>query len=223
MTHYETLGVPPTASAAEIKAAFRKLASQHHPDREGGDAEKSAAVNVAYSVLSDSERRARYDAGERDTQPPTPEEQHALRVQVILHAAMNDALDEPETETLGLISTVRKSLRNAAKNAKDGAAKATSDAARLERMKARVKRKDQAGHDIVAELIDGRISTIQRFGEKAVSEHRELLDALQALDGYEEDAPAPGSVTQHPNAALQNEIASIFMSLGAGGRGFGRF
>lgn len=213
MTHYETLGVARDATAAQIKAAFRKLASLHHPDR-GGDKEKSAEVNDAYACLSDNERRARYDAGERDMRPPTPEEQHALKVQVILHAAMNDALDKPETETLGLISTVRKSLRNAAKNAKDGAAKANTDAARLERMKAKVKRKAQAGHDIVAELIDGRIGTIRQFGEKAMAEHRELVDALKALDDYEEDAPAGGGMGHQNNAAMQDEIARLFGSMG---------
>lgn len=223
MTHYETLGVPPTASAAEIKTAFRKLAS--HPDREGGDAAKSAAVNVAYSVLSEPARRARYDAGERDVQPPTPEEQRALKVQILLHAAMNDALDAPETETLGLISTVRKAIRGAAKNAKDAASKATADAARLERMKAKVKRKAQAGHDIVAELIDGRIAGIHTFGEKAMSEHHELVDALNSLDDYEEDAPAPGAAypgTGNPD--LQREIARMFGDMsGFGGRNFKRF
>lgn len=212
MTHYETLGVAPNATAAQIKAAFRKLASLHHPDR-GGDKEKSAAVNDAYACLSDPERRTRYDAGERDTVGPTPEEAHALRVQMILHAAMNDALDKPETETLGVVSSVRRSLKTAAKNAKDGAAKAASDAERLERMKAKVRRKAAAGHDIVTELIDGRIQVVHRFAEQAKTEQRELTDALTLLDDYEEDAPAGAAIVPRP--ALFNDMEIILAQMSA--------
>src|SRR5688500_2945076 len=61
--YYEILGVPRNASNDEIKAAFRKLARQHHPDvnREDGAEEKFKEINEAYGVLSDSEKRARYD------------------------------------------------------------------------------------------------------------------------------------------------------------------
>ena len=62
--YYEVLGVPRDASAERLKSAYRKLALQHHPDRNPGDREaeerfKEAAE--AYAVLSDPERRARYD------------------------------------------------------------------------------------------------------------------------------------------------------------------
>ena len=50
--HYAALGVPKTASADEIKRAFRKLASQHHPDK-GGDTAKFQAIQAAYAVLGD--------------------------------------------------------------------------------------------------------------------------------------------------------------------------
>ena len=62
--YYEVLGVSKTASADEIKKAYRKLAMQYHPDRNPGDAtaeEKFKEVGEAYSVLSDEEKRARYD------------------------------------------------------------------------------------------------------------------------------------------------------------------
>ena len=60
MTHYETLGIPKTASADEIKKAYRKLASQHHPDR-GGDTAKFQEIQAAYETLSDPHKRAGYD------------------------------------------------------------------------------------------------------------------------------------------------------------------
>jgi|tagenome__1003787_1003787.scaffolds.fasta_scaffold20778689_2 curved DNA-binding protein len=62
--YYEILGVPRSASQAEIKKAFRKLAREHHPDRNPGDkaAEKRFKdVNEANAVLSDADKRKQYD------------------------------------------------------------------------------------------------------------------------------------------------------------------
>lgn len=60
---YEALGVTPKATAEEIKAAYRKLVKKYHPDHasESGAIEKFLAVQEAYEVLSDPERRAEYD------------------------------------------------------------------------------------------------------------------------------------------------------------------
>ncbi|MDQ3811176.1 MAG: J domain-containing protein [Chloroflexota bacterium] len=58
---YAVLGVAASASAAEIHAAFRRLAMVHHPDRPTGSRERMAAINRAYAVLSDPRRRRQYD------------------------------------------------------------------------------------------------------------------------------------------------------------------
>ena len=62
--YYETLGVERTASDADLKAAFRKLAMQHHPDRNPGDKDcehRFKEINEAYDVLKDGDKRAAYD------------------------------------------------------------------------------------------------------------------------------------------------------------------
>ena len=59
--YYKTLGVDKKASEAEIKAAFRKLAHQYHPDKNKGDDKKFKEINEAYQTLSDKNKRAQYD------------------------------------------------------------------------------------------------------------------------------------------------------------------
>ena len=60
MTYYELLGVTEQATADEIKRAYRKLASQHHPDK-GGDKVKFQEIQSAYDTLSDPGKRQQYD------------------------------------------------------------------------------------------------------------------------------------------------------------------
>jgi len=66
MTHYITLGVAEDATADDIKRTYRRLASQHHPDR-GGDTARFQEIQAAYDVLGDPQRRAQYDQQRRTT------------------------------------------------------------------------------------------------------------------------------------------------------------
>jgi DnaJ-class molecular chaperone len=77
---YETLGVKKDADADQIRAAYRKLAKRHHPDLNPGNKaaeEKFKVISAANEILSDPEKRARYDRGEidatgADAPPPRP-------------------------------------------------------------------------------------------------------------------------------------------------------
>jgi DnaJ-class molecular chaperone len=68
---YDILGVPKSASDADIKKAFRKLAKQYHPDRNANDPkakDKFSEINAAYEILGDETKRAQFDRGEIDAE-----------------------------------------------------------------------------------------------------------------------------------------------------------
>jgi len=68
---YQTLGVQKTATAEELRTAYRKLAKQHHPDLNPGKpeaAERFKRISAAYDLLSDADKRARFDRGEIDAE-----------------------------------------------------------------------------------------------------------------------------------------------------------
>ena len=63
---YDVLGVPKTASEADIKKAFRALAKKHHPDTRGGDSaaqKRFQEISAAYDILGDKDKRTKYDQG----------------------------------------------------------------------------------------------------------------------------------------------------------------
>ena len=68
---YQILGVARTATADEIKSAYRKLAKKHHPDLNPGNAaaaEKFKTITAAYELLSDADKRGKFDRGEIDAE-----------------------------------------------------------------------------------------------------------------------------------------------------------
>lgn len=89
MNPYEVLQVDKKATLKDIKAAYRKLSKNHHPDKEGGSKEQFEFVKLAFDVLSDPERRERYDrTGRVDVSPATPQ-----RVQMFVEQTMRTVIE----------------------------------------------------------------------------------------------------------------------------------
>jgi hypothetical protein len=87
-THYQLLGLPSDCTLEELRVAYRRLARLRHPDvaGAGADPEEMAAINEAWRVLSDAERRRRYDetvapprSGPVDPPQPSPGTQRSRR------------------------------------------------------------------------------------------------------------------------------------------------
>jgi molecular chaperone DnaJ len=93
---YRVLGVSPAASAAEIKAAYRALVKQHHPDA-GGDASTILELNAAWEVLGDRDRRRRHDLRHPDHRDQ-PEAATTPRAAGVAAAGRRAAVSEAELQ-----------------------------------------------------------------------------------------------------------------------------
>lgn len=106
MNHYQILGVPPNASPADIKSAYRKRSRKAHPDK-GGDHAEMAALNKAYEVLGDPERREQYDKTGSDAKVASLDE---LARQLLLFL-FSQALEKRGFKKTNWVSLVRRSLQ----------------------------------------------------------------------------------------------------------------
>lgn len=92
--YYHTLGVRSTATPAEIRQAYREKAQKLHPDKESGCKDKFAALQEAYDVLRDPDKRARYDLGEDVSQnQPTLDDLAVSEIMGIFQQWLQQALD----------------------------------------------------------------------------------------------------------------------------------
>lgn len=98
--HYDNLKVDRKASADEIKKAYRRLSSQHHPDKNGGSQESiriMQCVNAAYEALSDPARRAVHDAWIARVEPPVRQGPTAAQQEAMSKVWEKKSPTEPKT------------------------------------------------------------------------------------------------------------------------------
>lgn len=172
--HYETLGVPRDASQDDIKRAVRAKRRLHHTDLEGGDKEKIQAVNAAYDVLGDPERRARYDSGQDHAGPSLEDQATSMLV-----SAFANVLD---TEG-NIVVVVREKLREIKQGGIANLSNLRHRIAKLTARRSLVRVK--AGENIVHALIDGQLQGLHD-GLAKVERLLPVVDvALKLLDNYE--------------------------------------
>ena len=97
--YYQTLGVSKTASADEIKKAYRKLAVKYHPDKNPGDKsaeEKFKQVSEAYDVLSDPKKRKQYDQQGSSTDSYGQINESLIDIQNIMRKNINEVVQRVE-------------------------------------------------------------------------------------------------------------------------------
>lgn len=105
MNPYEVLQVDRKATLKQIKAAYRKLSKDHHPDKEGGSSDTFRDVKLAFDVLSNPDRRARYDStGRTDESPATSQRVQSFidqTIETVISAERPDGTtDDPVWENI---------------------------------------------------------------------------------------------------------------------------
>lgn len=202
MKLYTTLGVAPAATQTEIKAAFRRKAKDAHPDREGGSTEAMAAINEAYAVLGDPERRARYDAT-GDTReapkPPTIEEEGAKA----LAEVFNDCLTQE--------GDILKVMRNAFN---EGIDMAQRECNTFDRLLGKLKARrglvvTDKGENIYQILLDGKIDEVNRKRNDMLHQAEVAKAALKLLGNYRFTGEVPTPVERPYDASSAINAAFI--------------
>ena len=180
---YDLLDVAPTASPAEIKQAHRLAAKRLHPDA-GGDAARFVAVTRAYRVLSDPERRRRYDetglfdAAEADTAQAD--------LIVTLSSALNHVLSRTTLpiDSTDIVAEMRRLIEAGREVAQDELTGIEARLTALREARTRIRRKDSRENLFLA-VIDGQIRKLARA---QVSKRNALAAQERALDelaGYD--------------------------------------
>ena len=184
MDLYQDLGVSKNAPKAEIKKAYRKKAMKLHPDRKGGDPEKFHSIQRAYDVLGDDARRAHYDAtgeeGKADTQGALIQRLAALFMHFVETADVDHA---------DIVVLMREALRDGKNKTLQALQQQHKKIERYERTKKRLK-KNGDGENLLAQLIDGQISIVQRGIELGKSEIGVVEELIKMVDGYSYAADA---------------------------------
>lgn len=214
---YATLGVDKTATKEQVRRAYRKKAKTAHPDA-GGRREDFDAVNTAHLVLSDPDRRARYDAtGELDDRP---EESIEAQAASVLAQFLDEVLGgEIDPTSINVVTFLEDRIRTERKATEIKLTPIRLACARAKRMETKFKRRSK-GENLMARLIATRRRHLERAieaGDKALAV---LAAALVIAAGYTFDAdppPRPQSqpwwgdgLADHQRADLAADLADAF-------------
>lgn len=186
MTPYETLGVQPDATDAQIRKAFRSLAQKHHPDK-GGDHDTMQAVQAAHDCLSDPDRRKRFDeTGLQDRPKPLRDRAMATLRDIILKC-----IDDTENlNTAPLLRLVRKYIQGEIRTGQAHLEKARKRSAKRQTALKRLKHLSNT-EDLLCRLIQADIDSIEAGAQGIVDVMNVFEEAQAILVDYEYQVDRP--------------------------------
>jgi len=180
--YYEILGIERTATDAEIRDAYRKIAQSVHPDK-GGGVDEFQAISTAYRTLIDPERRARYDRGDENASGPKPQspEQKARERLAMLFQQTVLAMKEGQD----IVKIMRESLIAGRMKMQADIGKAEMATANIERVRGKMHYKgDDDGNvfeGIMNQLHDSNTRQINQLSHEI-----DIMDmTIEMLDNYE--------------------------------------
>jgi len=199
-TLYEILGVERTASAVEIKAAYRRAASKAHPDRQGGSEDEMKAVQHAYDVLSDAARRQQYDATGSTDNSNSIEAQAVMMLADAFRQCVEHYLSG-NSDGSDPIDLIRAGIRHAMNENHTIIAKCAIDARTLAAKRKTVKHKGRGSnvHESICDVFDKGIADRKRSAEQQIKINER---ALEILKDYEYEGDRWTAVRMSPDTYL---------------------
>lgn len=183
LSMYEALGVAPDATTKEIKAAYRRLAQEYHPDRPDGDAAKFLPVQEAYDTLGNDKRRERYD---RTGDASDMRFEDLVRDKLM--QLFNGMLVNEQDIAGDAVEQMMKMIQNGINGTQDNQHKVERSKARVMKRRDRIK-SSEGNTNLYRQLADQQITQcdceIERLGE----EIDVLNEVLAQMDTYEDIAP----------------------------------
>lgn len=180
MDLYECLGIPPNASADEIKRAYRTLAMKYHPDA-GGDADIFNTVLHAYKILSNPVKRRQYDRGDRsfhrDDVNIRSMQQLCLIFSSVLDKHMSDLND------IDIIGEVRNIIKMNSDNANSSLDDAHNKKKTLEGFGLRLKK--HSPNDFLSAHLESLIIDCDKAIESATDDAKLCELMTKHIDDYE--------------------------------------
>ena len=181
MDFYTILDLEKDASADDIKKAFRKKAKENHPDREGGSDEMMATINQAYGILSDPEKRSRYDTTGSFGDMPNLEQQAESLIMTMFSRCMASRISG------SIVWQVKQGIaaEHEALKTQSIQMKHQSDmlAARRKTIKA------PSAKNLAHMVVDQQIQTINQMLQQKKDQMEIYTKALEIVEDYEDIEP----------------------------------
>jgi curved DNA-binding protein CbpA len=173
---YKILGIDKTATADEVRDAYRRKAKETHPDLAKDDGAAFRKVKEAYDILGDPDRRARYDATGTDLKVPSPSQ--------TLQSAWSAILDHGWHRDSNLIKETERTIKEAIAKRKEQVKSATKEQARIERILGRIKRKADCA-PFLEEVLESQLQPVRTeiITQRMILTN--MAEALKLLAGYD--------------------------------------
>jgi curved DNA-binding protein CbpA len=177
MTYYEILGVAKDATAKQIKAAYRKMAQTHHPDK-GGDSLRFVEIQQAYDTLSDAEKREHYDR--YGTIKPNDSLMDKAKQHV--GAIFTSVMSQPFDQYTNVVEVMTVNTKNEISRAKQHSLQLQAERKKNLMVHKRLKRTGQ--EDLLLQILRGRRHEIWRNYSNLKEVIKTLNVALGMISGY---------------------------------------
>jgi len=217
---YQILGVRRAASQREIQRAYRRKAKTSHPDG-GGSVKAFSEISTAYTVLTDPNRRERYDST-GDIEPLRPNNLDVSAIEVIAQKLGMIIHAECDVTSVDLDALIEQAIREDIAERNAGISSLRRAIERARRIRDRVKRKTNGEDNMLARVLDWHETTAKshiKQSEEAVSSMERALEILKDYsfaDDFSVATVDDVSVALHDALKALDQLAVMLNSSHAG-------